>query len=323
MKAHSTHTCISYKKCLELYLSFLDAVRDKKIWNVTRDDFNSKDIICFLNWLETDRKNSLSTVNQRLSLIKTFCGHLCEQKIIHPDILSEIQLINKRKIFKKEPTEDLTVEQVKYILSLPDTTTKKGLRDLCFMSLLYDSGCRDSELLFLKLKDIKFNDKVADIKVIGKGNKIRIIPLTEQVVNILKKYISIYHMSKKDENDYLFYTVIKNNINHMSDDNAARILNKYEEIARFQKYDIPHLHPHLFRHARAIHLYRSGMPLPLICEWLGHSQLETTFIYAFADIEMKRNAIENASNDINTMFDTNEFEYDDDEDTIKRLYGLL
>jgi integrase len=82
----------------------------------------------------------------------------------------------------------------------------------------------------------------------------------------------------------------------MSDDNVERFVKKYSIMAQKVCREVPErVTPHMFRHSRALHLYRKGVPLPLISEWLGHANIETTLIYAYADTEMKREAIEKAT----------------------------
>lgn len=79
----------------------------------------------------------------------------------------------------------------------------------------------------------------------------------------------------------------------MSIDNTEKFIKKYGSSARQENKDVPErVYPHMFRHSRAMHLYRSGMPLALLSEWLGHASIETTWIYAYADTRMKRIAIE-------------------------------
>ena len=107
----------------------------------------------------------------------------------------------------------------------------------------------------------------------------------------------------------------------MSADIGARILAKYERVLKEEIPTLPHLHPHLFRHTRAMHLYEAGMPLPMISEWLGHSQMETTLIYAYADTEMKRKAVEKVTDSANSIFTKETFQYLDDEVILKKLYG--
>ena len=110
----------------------------------------------------------------------------------------------------------------------------------------------------------------------------------------------------------------------MSDDNVARFIDKYAAIARKNCTEVPqNVTPHMFRHSRALHLYRKGVPLPLISEWLGHSNVETTLIYAYADTEMKRAAIEKATAQNHPLRNQEIFDLSSlDEDSIKKLYGL-
>lgn len=135
------------------------------------------------------------------------------------------------------------------------------------------------------------------------------------------EYCDIYHLDKKLD-DWIFSTRRNGITTQMSPDNTARFLNKYERQITKTNPDFPHLHPHLFRHTRAMHLYMAGMPLPLISEWLGHSQLETTTIYARATTDMKRKAAEKITTKENSVFKEETFKYANNDDIIKQLYGL-
>ena len=112
----------------------------------------------------------------------------------------------------------------------------------------------------------------------------------------------------------------------MSDDNVRKLLHSYGEAAKTVCPEIPdNLHPHLFRHSRAMHLYQHGMDLTLISQWLGHANLETTLIYAHADTEMKRKAIEKATSgkcDVSMRKPTQHNYGADEDEVLKRLYGL-
>lgn len=110
----------------------------------------------------------------------------------------------------------------------------------------------------------------------------------------------------------------------MSADNVQRFMKVYEKSAQCVDRTLPHLHPHLFRHRRALHLYIAGVPLPLVAEWLGHSNLETTLIYyAQASLEMKRKAASKLADDDKSVFREDiTFKYADDEEILKKLSGL-
>jgi site-specific recombinase XerD len=215
--------------------------------------------------------------------------------------------------------EWLTLEQVRLILSLPDPTTRYGIRDLAYLSLLYDSGARNGEILGLRIEDV-YMDNQCSIHVTGKGEKHRNIPISGEVAEILKCYLDIFH-TVTNKKRWLFYTSRHGVEGAMSADNTARIMEKYEQIARRDCSDLAHLHPHIWRHTRSMHLYKAGMPLPLLSEWLGHAQLETTLIYAHADTEMKRKAIEAAMKGEELVVERQVPVYDDEE-IIKRLYAL-
>jgi len=109
----------------------------------------------------------------------------------------------------------------------------------------------------------------------------------------------------------------------MSPDTVAAFFTKYGNMAKTVCSEVPeHIHPHMMRHTRAMHLYQSGMPLVLLSQYLGHAQVETTMIYAYADIEMKRVAIQKADAVRKSKPVPNEI-WADNEDIILKLSGLL
>ena len=141
-----------------------------------------------------------------------------------------------------------------------------------------------------------------------------------------RKFLNLYHKNQFNQDQYLFYTVSKGEKHQMSDDNVARFLKVYCASAKKKSPEIPDkINPHLFRHTRAMHLYRGGMPLALLAEWLGHSQLETTLIYANADTEMKRQAIQKATTKCNPINDERESYNSSETDSsiIRQLFGLI
>ena len=106
----------------------------------------------------------------------------------------------------------------------------------------------------------------------------------------------------------------------MSDDNVARFLKKYAAEARVRNIHVPdNVHPHMLRHSRAMHLYQNGMPLAMLSEFLGHEDPETTLIYAYADTEMKRQAVEKASKDLLTADSNNDSPIWESQDIIDQL----
>lgn len=133
--------------------------------------------------------------------------------------------------------------------------------------------------------------------------------------NILK-----FHPNNKPDDLLFFSNTVKGS--KMSNDNTLRILKKYSTRAREIYPDFPHVHNHMLRHARAQNLYDANMPLPMISKLLGHSNIDTTQIYAVASVEKKKTAIEKAMFGQNSIIQKEDLWYKKDEDTIKQLYGL-
>lgn len=197
-----------------------------------------------------------------------------------------------------------------------------GIRDQFLMIFLYDTGARIQEALDVKICDLRI-DKTPTVTLHGKGGKIRVVPLMKDTVEHLKNYMGVFH---KDETwfspEWLFYVERKGIRSAMCDDTARLRIQKYAEQARESCPDVPErVHPHLWRHTRAMHLYQHGMDLTLISQWLGHKQVETTLIYAYADTEAKRKAIEKAMGSDSSGTKPGNYTVDDEE-TLKRLYGL-
>ena len=191
------------------------------------------------------------------------------------------------------------------------------------MILMYDTGGRIQEILDLKLSDLHLKDDHPYVVLTGKGRKTRLVPLMGKTIVNLENYIQHFH-ADSDGNEYLFYTVHSGIRTQMSADTVQKFIDKYCAMARKTNVDVPeHIYCHMFRHSRAMHLYRNGMPLPLVSEWLGHAQVNTTReFYANADISMKQMAINKATSELNPILTSeNRYDYSDNE-LLKKLYGL-
>ena len=223
----------------------------------------------------------------------------------------------------KIPVEYMSEEAVQTILKQPDTSTRQGIRDQFFMVLLYDTAARVQEMLDLKVCDIR-PGKTPTATLLGKGSKVRTVPLMPETMEHFQNYLNVYHEGEgRYSTQPLFYILKHGNRNPMSDDNVRKFLKKYGDLARKICPEVPeNIHPHLWRHSRSMHLYQHGMDLTLLSQWLGHANLETTLIYAYADTEQKRRAIEKSmGRKVTGGIDIPRFTVSD-EDTIKRLYGL-
>jgi len=325
VKKKSNHTVTAYRDALNLYLKYICEAGQKGLKDVVTADFCQENIVYFLEWLRTDRNNEATTINQRLSHIKGFCRYLSKNNVLSFILYEEISDISEYKDTRVIDFIWLSIDEVGLVLEQPDTRKKTGVRDRFFIALLYESGYRDDEILHLKVKDVVVNKNgELDVHIFGKGNKHRCTPLSADIVPYFNEYCNIYHPDMKRLQDGLMFYTIRNGIKaQMSADNVQRFMNVYEKSAKTTKADLPHLHPHLWRRTRAMHLYIAGVPLPLISEWLGHSNEETTRIYARATDEMKRQAQRKLGKNADTVFKGDiAFKYAGNEEILKKLSGL-
>ena len=191
------------------------------------------------------------------------------------------------------------------------------------MILMYDTAARCSELLEMKVCDLRLDTKHPIAYLHGKGRKIRTVPLLNRTVHHCKQYLNKFHPDRDDHCEApLFYTVIHGTQQKMSPDTVAAFFTKYGKMAKIVCPEVPErIHPHMMRHTRAMHLYQSGMPMVLLSQYLGPAQVETTMIYAYADTEMKRAAIQKADAVRKTKSVPNEI-WADNEEMILKLSGL-
>ena len=260
-------------------------------------------------------------MNLRLMAIRSFtkyAGILDSGKIY---MQVEVGNISIRKTPGKV-VEFLTAPALETLFEQPNRFKTNGYRDFCFMRLMYDTAARCQELVDAKIHDLIIRKTHATICLAGKGNKLRIVPISPSVVELLKTYLDKAHPTEqRQSDDYLFFTTHHGCKNRMSTDAVNLFMKKYGETARRACPEVPErVHPHQLRHSRAMHLYRAGMPLVLLSEFLGHADVNTTRIYAWADTEMKRQAIQKVSKA--TAEDSIEPIWANDEEMIKRLYGL-
>ena len=323
-RAVSSNTIKSYRECLNQLLNYMCELHMIKLEKLRFDYFTRNTIEKYLDYLEVDRMCGVSTRNNRLACIRSFIKYSASRDISVQSIANDLSYIPLKKTTKAAVIKFFSESALKTILEQPNPKSKKGLRDLFFMILMYDTGARNQEILDVQLKDVHFDVNAPYVSVTGKGGKTRLVPVMAKTVDHFRKYASIYH-SESSPNDFLFYIERKGKRFPMSPDNSERFIRKYGVEGHQVNSEVPEsLHPHSFRHSRSMHLYRSGMPLVLLAEWLGHTQLSSTQIYANADTEMKRKAIEKATSDFSPLIsgDKKYLEWVDDEALIRQLYGL-
>ena len=306
-----------------MFVKFMREVKEYAVTKIQFSVISRETLLEFLDWIETERKCSASTRNQRLMVLRAFFDYAgiidCTQTSLYIDSLNIPVKEEHGKI-----VEFMSEAALEALLQQPDPTKRKELRNLTFIILMYDTAARCCELLGMRIKDLRLNAEHPIAYLHGKDGKTRTVPLLPNTVHHCKRYLRKFHHNEPaDSEKYVFYTVIHGTQNRMSHDNAADFIERYGLMASPKCAEIPkHLHPHMLRHTRAMHLYRNGMPLELLSQFLGHASVDTTRIYAYADTEMKRVALEK----INSQKPDSKMSiaiWENDEDMILRLSGLL
>ena len=292
----SRNTILSYRDTFKIFLKYCLDIKKIKPEIFFLSNFTKDTILEFLEWLEKKCKNSGSTRNVRLSAFHSFSRYLQFESPEHIQYAQEIITIPIKKI-KNITVKYITLSTMKSLLSMPEKDTIGGRRDSVLLSLLYDSGARVQEIVDLKVSDVRI-EKPSTIKLTGKGNKSRIVPIMERMAKLIEQYMDENNLKCHSVSTQPFFT--NRSKNKLTRAGIAHILKKH--VNKLQKMNpgiIPEkFSPHCFRHSKAIHLLQSDVNIIYIRDLLGHSDIRTTEVYARTDSEMKRKALEKGNKSI-------------------------
>lgn len=292
----SMNTIMSYRDNFSLLLEFCNTKKKLSPEKVTLTHLNKEFIEDYLNWLEKDRNCAISTRNVRLAAVHAFCRYL---QLEYPDYIYQAQqiLAIPAKKSQKNTIEYLSLDAMQLLLKMPDESSQAGRRDRVLLSLLYDSAARVQEIADIKVCDVRIKAP-STVKLTGKGNKSRIVPLMKPMAALLEQYLIENQLISHHSGSYpLFCNRSKDKFTRAG---IAYILDKYTNIARQMSPELfpDKISPHWFRHGKAMHLLQSGVNLVYIRDFLGHVDIQTTEIYARIDGEMKRKALEKSNSNI-------------------------
>lgn len=311
----SENTIMAYRDTFIQILYFIENIKKKNPDHLTLADFNFQLIVDFLDWLETERHNSISTRNQRLAAIRAFAKYARSR---YPEFMFELQKISDIRT-KKHPRPELaylTPDEIKVVLESVSTDDQYGRRDLALLTLLYDSAARVQEICDLRVRDVRLQ-KPYTIKLTGKGQKARWVPVMNGTTDILKKYAAENRLGTPEKADSPFFFNHRNS--SLTRAGVAYILKKYCNIARQKQPDLPEMiSPHVLRHSKAMHMLQANIPLTDIRDFLGHEHVDTTEIYAKTDTEMSRKKLEEAQ----ITIDTDLPDWNDDKSLMAMLTSL-
>ena len=218
------------------------------------------------------------TLSRKIASVKSFFRFMMEHEYIHSNITQGIVF---PKIPKNLPRV-LTEKEINNLFCIPDIETPIGIRDRMILEILYSSGIRISELVTIKLVDIRLEQ--AQIKVMGKVRKVRQIILGEEAKKYLKKFISIRKNLKFSDSPYLIPKLRKNQTGnlHISIKKVYNILMSY-----ILKVTDDNVSPHSIRHSMATHMLERGADLMSVKDTLGHENIISTQVYTHVQKNVK------------------------------------
>lgn len=282
----SPNTCNSYRDAFKLLLLYFQEEKGVPANSIELRMLNRNLASDFLDWLEVQRKVSVTTRNQRLAAMKAFVHYVQYRNPEYLENCTDIIAMRPKK-HEKPVIPFLTEEELKALLAQPDPSTRHGLRDLTLLSLLYDSGARVQEITALKLKDIRLTNP-AMVTLTGKGRKARQVPLMKETCKLLDAYIRNFNLNSEPLTSPLFFNQKGQALSRYG---ITYILKKYVSQAELDS-DTRKISPHVLRHTKAMHLLRAGVNMIYIRDFLGHVDISTTEVYARIDAEMKRKVFE-------------------------------
>jgi len=282
----SPNTCNSYRDAFKLLLLYFQEEKGVPANSIELRMLNRNLASNFLDWLEVQRKVSVTTRNQRLAAMKAFAHYVQYRNPEYLENCTDIIALRPKK-HEKPVIPFLTEEELKALLAQPDPSTRHGLRDLTLLSLLYDSGARVQEITDLKLKDIRLTNP-AMVTLTGKGRKARQVPLMKETCKLLDAYIRNFNLNSEPLTSPLFFNQKGQALSRYG---ITYILKKYVSQAELDS-DTRKISPHVLRHTKAMHLLRAGVNMIYIRDFLGHVDISTTEVYARIDAEMKRKVFE-------------------------------
>ena len=292
-KGLSQNTIASYSDAFLLLFTYFGEKNGLCPDKLTFAHITKESIIGFCQWLEKDRGVSIKTRNLRLTAIHSFFRYVEMKEPSRVALCKSIIDIPMKKCEGNIPSS-LSDKEMKMLFAEPDHQTKAGIRDLAIISVLYDSGARVSELISLKTSDIRLDD-VTTVRIIGKGKKQRLVPISSATANIVKAYYKACRIDATQCGQNLF---VNNRGEPLTRPGVNYILDKYVRLARKDNpgYFNVKVTAHVLRHTKAVSLLLSGVNLIYIRDFLGHSSVVTTEVYARTNPEFLRKAIEkNAS----------------------------
>jgi site-specific recombinase XerD len=282
----SHHTVVSYRDSWRLFLRFVAAMKKKSVAKIGLSDLTAVDVLAFLEDIERVRKSSPGTRNCRLAALHSFFSFIADREPLAAAQCAAVLRIPTKQAPKQE-IRDLDEEEITAILAQPDRSKVEGQRDHVLLAFLFNTGARIQEALNVTPKALRL-DSPFQVRLFGKGRKERYCPLWPETVELLK---ALLKRKPRGEDERIFVNRYGGPLG------ASGVRFKLKQYVAAAAKKVPSLigkrvSPHRFRHSTAVSLVAAGVDVTVIQSWLGHESLDTTNVYARANLETKRKALE-------------------------------
>lgn len=275
-KRNSPNTIDAYLRDVSKLINYFSDINKSFI---SANLYDLEQFVSFLSELGLES----STLARIISGIRAFYRFLQEEEIIEENPAEQL---DTPKITRKLP-EILSIEEIEQILSVIDLSKFEGHRNKAIIEVLYGCGLRVSELINLKIMDYFADESI--LRVIGKGDKERYVPIGSKAKNALYYYIEYNRPHYPMITQYQQYIFLNRRGKQLTREMIFIIVKDCAAKAGIQK----NVHPHTFRHSFATHLVENGADLFAVQEMLGHSSITTTEIYTHVSMSYLRDVIDN------------------------------
>ena len=285
----SPNTIKAYRDVFTLLLRFCRDVRGIALERLSLVQIDASLVEAFLDHLASDRHVSIPTQNHRLAALHAFFRYVQSEVPAHLLQCQRILAIPLRR-HARSIVRYLSKDYLAQVLAQPDLQTRAGRRDAVMLSVLYDTGARVQELIDLNAGNVRL-DPPPQVRLVGKGRKMRAVPLMDATIELLREHRRENDLDRPEHADKPLFQNRQGK--RLSRSGVRYLLQKYVQQVRCDHPGFTQrISPHSLRHTKGMNLLQSGVPLEIIRDFLGHVDVKTTEIYARANLEMTRKALE-------------------------------
>ena len=285
-KNASPQTVAAYRDTFKLFFAFAEQQLKKCPAKLTLNDFNAKLVLQFLDYLESNRANSIRSRNARLAAIHSFAHYVALQCPPALQLAQQILAIPMKR-FDQPLVGFLSRIEIDALLAAPNRNSWCGQRDRVLLAVLYNTGARVSELIGVCVADLTLDAGTPTIRLRGKGRKQRTLPLWKETAVEIRAWIKHHDLQPNQP------LISSRQGGPMTRSNIAERLALMVSAAAKQCPTLINrrITPHILRHSIAMHMLQAGVDITVIALWLGHESPVTTHRYIEADMAMKERVL--------------------------------